>query len=284
MKIRILTDTACDMEIEEANSLGIELVPIQIEVDGNNYRDLYDLPKNKFYELLSKTDSFPKTSQPSVDTFRKYFKQAQKDNETLICILLSSALSGTVQSANLAKDLVGYSEIYIVDSLAAVCAQKLLVMKAYEMANSGKSIQEILDEIKYMQEHLCVFAMIDTLEYLHRGGRLTKTQARLGSLINLKPIITINRDGSLSVIDKCLGRARSYSLIMKKVQEYPIDENYDVYYTYSYGTENCDIFASKIEKVLGVKTNKPYSQIGATVGTHLGAGTYGIIYISKKER
>lgn len=281
MTIKIITDSAADIELADAANNDIVIVPIMIEMEGKSYRDLYDISKVDFYNTLFKISSFPKTSQPTPENFVTYFESAKKLGDDVIVILLSSGLSGTVQSAKIAKDMVDYDRIHIIDSLSAASAEGLLVMQAVTMRNKGCSTKEIVDEINYMVDHLRIVAMVDTLEYLHRGGRLTKTQAKLGNLLNLKPLLEINKEGKLEVFGKCLGRSRAYSAIIEKVAENPIDERYPVYFSYSYEEENCAKLIAKMSKKQEIKYVHPIPMIGSTIGAHVGPGAFGIFYISK---
>lgn len=283
MAIKIITDSAADFELNEAKELDLTIVSIILTIENKTYLNWYDLTKDEFYEILRKTKFFPKTSQPAPEIFADLFAEAKEKGDTVIAILLSGGLSGTVQSAEIAKELVGYEKIHIIDSLGAVASERMLVEKAVQMRDENKTAEDIIMELAYMKKQMCVYAMVDTLEYLHRGGRLTKTQARIGTLLNLKPLITINEVGKLEVFDKCMGRSRAYAAIIRQVEKKPIDYNYPVYFTYSYGVENCEMLIAKMQKLYPLKAVFPLPQIGPTIGAHLGPGAFGIIYISKEK-
>lgn len=196
----------------------------------------------------------------------------------MICILVSSKLSGTIQSAMLAKDMVEYDHIYIVDSLAATCPNRFLADHAVRRANEGADARTILTELEALKGRVRIVAVVDTLEYLCKGGRLSRTAAVIGEMAKVKPIVTV-RDGEVAVAGKCLGRNKAASTMLKMIGEQEIDPAFPVYTLYSYGTENCEQFEERLQAA-GYQA-KERVQIGATVGTHIGPGAYGAAFVEK---
>ena len=193
--IRILVDSSSDYTMEEIKNNGFHFVPLAVTLAGNTYRDGIDLVPDQFYELLTTCKDFPKTSQPSPQDFAEIFEDAKEKGDEIICILLYSALSGTCQSAHLAKDMVDYDGIYLIDSLAATVMIKFMGNYAEKLINQGLSAKEIVANLEAMKGKIKVAAGLDTLEYLHKGGRLSKASATIGELANLKPIITVTEEG-----------------------------------------------------------------------------------------
>ena len=185
--IKILVDSSSDYTPEETNEKGIILVPVTITLDGRTYTDGIDLKRDEFFQLLTRSQSFPKTAQPSPQAFLTAFGEAKENGDELICILLSSSLSGTVQSALLAKSMADYEKIYIVDSLSATYNIKILADYALHLIKEGLSAPEIVDRIDRLKSHVKVVAVPDTLEYLYRGGRISRVSAAVGELANIKP-------------------------------------------------------------------------------------------------
>lgn len=277
--IRILVDSAADYSLKELEEKNIEMIPLSITLNDNTYLDTVELERNHFYELLESTGSFPKTSQPSPEAFATVFHDAKEKGDEVICILLSSALSGTFQSAMIAKDMVEYENIYIIDSLSASIAIKLMADYADKLRRLNVSAKEIAAKVEEMKSRTRIFAAIDTLEYLQRGGRISKTAAAIGSLANLKPIITVTEEGTVSIVSKCIGRNKAIAAVLKLLEEHPADSEFPIYPLYTYGKENAEKLVEKCPKDTMICTD--YQQVGAAIGSHVGAGAFGLVYVEK---
>jgi len=276
--IRILVDTSSDYTVEEVRAKGMELAPLHITIGEADYRDGYDLSKDKFYELLTEGEELPKTSQPTPQDFVDIFEDVEEKGDELICILLSSRLSGTFQSATLAKNIVDYDNIHLVDSLGATHMIRLMADHAQELINEGKNAEEIVAALEEMKSKIKVLAVVDTLEYLCKGGRVSKTTAAIGEMAKVKPMITV-AEGEVAVIGKSLGKNKAISSLLKAFEECEVDEKFPIYSVSTLGTENCEAFEKRF-------TDAGYSfkeriQIGATIGTHVGPGVFGIIFVQK---
>ena len=176
--------------------------------------------------------------------------------------------------------MADYDKIYIVDSLSAVVAIRMLCDTALDMAEHGHSAQEIVEELEELKGKIQIFAAVDTLEYLAKGGRISKAAAAIGDMANLKPIITVSREGTVEVIGKGIGVNRTLSAIQKKIAAFQMDENYPVYSLFSYGEENCEKLEQKMEKN-GCKIHSR-KQIGPAIGTHIGPEAFGVCFVEKK--
>ncbi len=277
--IKFLVDSSSDYTLSEIIEKGLELVPISITLDDNTYLDTLELECHHFYELLLNSENFPKTSQPSPQLFLDKFLEAKEKGDDLICVLVSSSLSGTFQSAVLAKNMADYDNIHIIDSLSATHLIRLLVDYGLHLRDSGLNVSEIVDKLEELKPRIRVVAGVDTLEYLCKGGRLSKTSAAVGELANLKPMLTVKNDGTLAVIGKCIGRNKAVQFIAKYVQEHMMDTLFPMYSIYTFGTENCEKTEEKLAS-LGYSIDERL-QIGSTIGAHLGPDTFGIIYVEK---
>lgn len=191
--IRVLVDSAADFSQEEIKERGLYLVPLQVNFEEEQYLDGVNLRRDEFYQKLTSGKVFPKTSQPSPQEFLNVFEEVKKNGDELICILLSSALSGTYQSALLARNMVEYEKIYLVDSLSAVVAVQMLCDTALKRIAQGKTAEEIVEELEEVKGRTRIFAALDTLEYLAMGGRISKAAAAIGEMANIKPVITVNK-------------------------------------------------------------------------------------------
>lgn len=277
--IKFLIDSSSDYTMEEIIEKQLELVSLSVTLDGNTYLDTKELERSHFYELLLNSSNFPMTSQPSPQAFLEKFETAKENGDELICILLSSGLSGTFQSACLAKEMVDYEKIYIVDSLSASHAIRILTDYGMHLRENGISAKEIVMNLEAIKSKIRIVAGVDTLEYLHKGGRLSKAAATVGELANLKPIITLSEQGTISVLGKCIGKNKALQFITKYVQEHTVDTLYPMYLIYTHGTENCHKLNERL--ISAGYTIDDTLQIGSTIGAHVGPGTFGVIYIAK---
>lgn len=275
--IRILVDSSSDYPMKEIMEKHLEFIPITITMDDKEYVDGIDLEKNDFFELLVKSNDFPKTAQPSPQSFLSVFQKAKQQGDEVICILLSSELSGTCQSAILAKDMVDYEGIYIIDSLTATYPIKILADYALRLTGQGLSAPEIVEKVEALRPRIKLFAALDTLEYLSRGGRIPKSVAAIGDMANLKPVITVTEEGKIGLIGKCLGKNKAIAHILKDLSLLTPDKEFPFYSIYSYGTDNCQLFEEKLSEHGYIITDR--LQIGATIGSHIGPEAFGIVFV-----
>ena len=278
--IKILVDSSSDLTKKEAEEKGFLFVPISVNIGGREYRDGVDLTKDKFYDLLVNGGEFPQTSQPSPQAFLELFEQAKKNGDEVVAILLSSALSGTYQSAVLAKQMVDYEGIYLIDSLTATGVIQILADYAKGLSEEGKGAAEVAERTDAFKARVHAIAMVDTLEFLQKGGRIGKTAAMIGELARLKPLITLTEDGKVGVIGKAIGKNKAMSFMMKWLEEHPVDEAFPSYSIFTSGTANCEQFEEKLEKH-GIATAGRL-QLGAAIGTHIGPNAFGIVYVGKE--
>lgn len=275
--IRILVDSASDILF--TNTEDIIVVPLSVNIGEKNYLDGIDLNHEKFYNYLTQSDVFPKTSQPSPQAFVDEFEKIKDAGDEVICIILSSGISGTFQSANLAKSIVDYDKIHLVDSKSAIFGVKILVDVAKKMIEEGKQAEEIVAHLEDIKSKIQIYCSVDTLEYLARGGRLDKTAAVIGGIAKIKPIIELNREGKINVVAKTIGTLRAMNSIIDIAERKEIDTDYPVYSIYTSGTKNVE----KLEKKLadnGIAL-AGRNQLGPVIGTHVGPEAFGIVFMTK---
>lgn len=277
--VRILVDTSSDYSIEELKLRNIELISLNITVEDKSYRDSVDITRNEVYDMLINQGLFPKTSQPSPQDYVEIFEDVKEKGDSMVVITLSSALSGTYQSALLSKDMVDYDEIYVVDSLSATHGIRHLCEHACDLRDQGADAATIAKEVDALKSRIVILAGVDTLEYLCRGGRVSRAAAAVGELANVKPIITVTEEGFVAVTAKCLGRNKAIASLVKSISSYEIDDNFPVYTVYAVGEENTEKLEEKLSTV-GITTG-PRLQLGATIGVHVGPGAYGVMFIKK---
>lgn len=278
--IRIIVDSGSDLLPEVANRYSIQVLPLLANVDGVEYRDGIDLGRDGFYELLEETGAFPKTSQVSPHAFAEAFKEARVSGDEVIAITLSSALSGTYQSAKLAQAMVGEEGVYVVDSLSASYAIAMIAEYACALRDEGLSAKQIVAEIERFKGRVKLVAVLDTLEYLQRGGRLPKAAARLGEAAKLKPVVVITEEGEVGLSTAVLGRKRALDTLLKKVAKYSFDDSFPAIPIYSYGTKMCEKMEGELADA-GMSLSDRH-QIGFVIGSHIGPGAYGIVFVASE--
>ena len=278
--IKIITDSTSDIDVTYAKELNIDIVPLKVIIDGKEYKDRVDLQPDQFYSLLEKSEVLPTTSQPSPQEFLNYYEEAKEKGDSVIVMTLSGTISGTYQSANIAKDLAEYENIYVIDSLNATQALRLLVLKAVALREEGKDAETIFNELQAYKERVRIVAFVDTLEYLCKGGRMSKTVAAAGTLLKVKPIIGL-RDGKLEMFSKARGAVKATAKIIELIHEDgEIDFKEPIFIGYTGNDEGLEKFEQalrdefKFEDVL-------HGFVGPVIGTHAGPGARLIAYVKK---
>lgn len=282
MAIRVVTDSACDVIPEEAQRLGITVIPLTLTWDGVEYKDAVDMNHTQFINKLTSSDTVPTTSQIPPTTFGKVFKELTATGDAVIAITISSELSGTCQSANIAANECD-GEVYVVDSLNASIGQRMIVLQALEMIEQGMDAKSIVAKLNEDKGKIRFLARLDTLEYLSKGGRISKTIALAGGLLSIKPVISVI-DGGVSLKGKARGIKNANNLIYKLAQEIGnIDTTKPLGLVYSGLTdENLQSFMDQYGDLWGGYIKEmPIYNIGAVIGTHIGPGAIGMAFFIK---
>jgi len=277
--IKIMVDSASDCLPN--NSIADLYMPLTVKMGEREYRDGIDLDKDSFYSLLTSTKCMPQTSQPSPGDFIKIFEKIKDDGDTLIYFALSSALSGTYQCACIAKSMVEYENIHIIDTKTVTHMIAMMAEYAYRLIGKGCTAEEIVSKCESLRERIKVFAGAYTLEYLKNGGRLSNSSAVIGTLAHIKPVVTVTEDGRVEAIGKCIGVAKAVQYILDRTGEYEIDEEFGLYSLYTYGERNCGDLEEKFTAA-GYNISKRL-QIGSTIGAHVGPGVYGVFFVEKEK-
>ena len=279
--IKIMTDSTSDIDLEYAKKLNIEVVPLKVIFGQKEYKDRVDLQPEQFYDLLASSNSLPSTSQPSPQDYLDIYEKIKENKDTLIVITLSSVLSGTYQSACIAKDLVDYENIYIIDSLNATQGLRLIVEKAVQLRNNGLSAQEIVNVIEEYKTRVHIYAYVDTLEYFYKGGRLSKTSATVGTMLKLKPIVGL-KNGTLDVFAKARGALKATTKVIDVIKEHgEIDLDEPISIGYTGDTSSLDKFENTLREEFGFD-EVLHGYVGPVIGTHAGPGARLIAYVTKQ--
>ncbi len=279
--VSILTDSASDITPQELASWQVELVPMTLAFGGKDpFRDDHTIPMDKLWARMEAGETLT-TSQPSLQAFLDLFERARELDRSVVYIAISSAISGTFQTARMAANMTGYNHIHIVDArqAAASAAEKLLVWRACKLRDQGLSAGEIARELTQLRGRVRLFACIDSLEYLVRGGRLSRLTGNVGSLLNIKPLISFSPDGQVSVIRKVPGLKRAVSELCETVRAHRADTAFPVIPLFAKDAANCREFLAQLGQRVGLSTVTPPQEIGATIGCYIGPGGFGLSYV-----
>ena len=281
--IQIITDSAADFEPWELKQLNIACIPLRVSFGDREYQENVDLTKDQFYELLSEVEELPKTSQASPQLLMDLFEQAHARGDGAVYITLSSALSGTYQNALMTKNLLGYDDCHVVDSRNATGGQRLIVEYAVRLRDEGKTPEEIIAGIEDVRGRICLYACMDTLKYLYLGGRISQTAYKLGNLANIKPIITVERDGHVGVPSKAMGMRKGMDYMAKRAEAVAQDTDFPFYAMYTSNRSVAETLAQKLcSQGLEIPENR-IIQVGAAIGSHVGPEACGLVYVESDK-
>ena len=283
MSIKIITDSSCDLGINFIEENNIELIPLLLNLDGETLKD--DLGKSlgyrEFYEKL-RAGSMPSTSQINIYTFEEKFKELLDKGYEILYIGLSSALSGTFNSANMARNNIleenPNAKIAVVDSISVSMGLGMLIKKAYEMINEGKMLEEIVQWIEENKSKVIHAILVDDLKHLKRGGRLSASSAAVGSILNIKPLLKLNNSGAVEAAEKVKGKKKALKRLASIVKEKAINiENEILYIMHGDALEEAQYLKEMILQELNFKDVK-VEYIGTVIGTHGGPGTIATVF------
>lgn len=277
MAIKILTDSTSDLPKELVEKYDIAVLPLKVIFGKKEYVDGVDLTPEQFYKMLETSEELPTTSQLTPEQFMPYFEDAKEKGDDLICIHVSSSMSGTMQSATIAKDHVGYEKIHIIDTRTVTAQLGLMVVEACRMRDNGAALNGIIARTNELVDNTILYASIATLKYLKKGGRIKATSAAIGTALNIKPIITI-RDGLVESIGKARGIKKSFEEIKKMIEASGSTLNdKDIYIAHAYDQVNLEKFKSFITENYNPKNIYEFV-VGAVVGTHAGPGCVALAF------
>ena len=280
MNVRIVADSTADVTKETREK--ITVIPLPLFFGEEEYLDTVSMTYTQFYEKLIESDELPRTSQCNPDTFLHYYEEVLKDNDSAVVITLSSTLSGTYQNAVIAaEDYEG--KIFVVDSLNATIGSGILVEYAQQLAEKGLSAKEIADKLNNVKGKVHLMGMVETLEYLRKGGRLSSAAAIAGELLSIKPVLCI-QDGEIVMLGKARGSKRAKNLLIEEIEKAGgIDYSMPLLLAYSgisdtvlkkYVDDSHELWKDHSELV-------KYACIGSVIGTHLGPGAAAIAFFEK---
>lgn len=238
-----------------------------------------DLSEEEFWQHQLAGEN-AKTSQPSPEAFLPAFESAKAANEDAVYIGISSALSGTLQSAHIAAEMTGHKKLHIIDALNGAAGQKLLVLHACRLRDEGlMKAREMVQKLESLRSRIRLLAGVDTLEYLGRSGRIPKAVASLGNLTQLKPLLEVSREGKIVLCGKALGRRRAIEHLAKKIASFKIDPLHPIIPLFSYDKANCLTLLEKLRTLKVYPDEGLLSAIGTAIAPHIGPGAYGVSFV-----
>ena len=283
MKVRIIVDSTAD--VPESIRQRLTVVPLSILFGEEQYIDGVTINHRRFYEMLVENDTLPTTSQPSPDAFARLFESVKQAGDTAVVLTVSSNLSGTYQSAMIAAQ--DYQDvIHVVDTRTVAIAAGILAERALQLADEGLPAEKIARKITQEREQVRLVALLDTLEYLKRGGRISKTVAFAGGLLNMKPVICI-RDGAVEMLGKARGSRQGNNLLVKEIEAAggvdfakPLLLGYtglsDALLT-KYVSDSAALWEGCVDAL-------PTTAIGSVVGTHAGPGAVAVAFFAAEAK
>ena len=282
MAIRFIIDSASDMLPKEAKALGMVHLPLTIRFGEEEFEDSVTITHEQFFKKLVSSRDLPATAQVTPAAFEAAYAEAVAAGDTAVVITISAKLSGTYQSAMIAAD--GFEgKVFVVDSENATVGERVLILRALQLRDQGLSAEEIAARLDEEKHSIRLYALLDTLEFLRRGGRISATTAVIGGILSVKPIVTI-ADGVVSMAGKARGTKNGYHLLGELVAgSGGVDKERPFALAYS-GLDGAvmeNYLASSGDLWAGPDGKAPYTTVGCTIGTHVGPGAVIVAYFGK---
>ncbi len=286
MSIKILADSACDLSKEHYNEYDIEMVSLTVHLDEKEYADGKEIKPKAIYDAMREGKS-PKTSQVSPQSFKAIFTSYAESKQTLIYPALSSELSGTYQTAKMmeqeVKETYPDASIHVIDTKCVSIGLGLIVLRAAQLANDGTSVDEIIDTITYHAKHMEHIFTVDDLEYLYRGGRVSKTAAFVGTLLKIKPILHVE-NGKLIPLEKIRGSKKLLNRMLEIMEERGTDlTNQTIGISHGDDLETAEKYADMFKEKFGA-SDIVIEMVGSAIGSHAGPGTIAIFFLNNEYK
>jgi len=277
--LRIVTDTASDITIEQAKEMNIDVVSLDITFEDGPAPQRTEEDFRRFYERLEACEKLPVTSRTPPEEYLKIFQEAKAQGDEVLVLTLSSGLSGTVDSARMAKQIADYDKIEVVDSQQAILTQRMLVEHAVKLREDGYQMQEIVERVKAMRDQVVVCGVVDTLKYLQKGGRIPASLATLGTLLRIKPVIVLE-DKILKQLGKARGHDAGEAMLYKRMEQDGFNKAYPVYFGYTSDKELAEAFMQQTKERYGLTQTRLFP-VGGVIGTHCGTRCVAVAYVKQ---
>ena len=281
MAVQIITDSTSDLTEQEQRELNVHMLHMRVIFEDGVYTDGVDITKEQFYEKQAQAKILPKTTQVNPQEYCDAFEPLLAGGDEVVAIIMSSRLSGTFQSAQIAKDMAkGGERLYLVDSLNVTIGEGLLVREAVRMRDAGATGSQIAAALEELKHRVRFVAFIGTLKYLKMGGRISASTAVLGTMLGISPVVAIV-DGEVKSVGQVRGKQKILSYTLDFFREYPVDSRHCVVFGHSQCLETMEAYRDKCVQALGIR-DYAWDELGAVIGTHSGPGCYGVAYIGLK--
>jgi len=278
MAVRIITDSTCDIAREDREQMNITVIPLTVNFPDASYLDGVDITNEEFFGKLDTVKALPTTSSVAPQAFIDAFQEGLNAGDDIVGIFISADISGTYQSACIAKDELESDNIYLVDSRNTTIALGLLVLEAARNRDDGLSAEQIAEHIKSLTPKVRLLAMVNTLKYLHKGGRLSLTSTVIGEVLGIKPITSVV-NGKVAAIDKARGIPAAFKTILQKALDEIPDKRYGFIFADTCAPELLEKFVEYLKEPLQI-TEWFSSNIGSIVGTHVGRNAVAFAYVA----
>ena len=276
--VKIITDSASDFEPNELKELMIDCIPLSVNFGDEEYKDNVTISKDEFFDKLKNTTETVKTSQPSLHDIAEEFEAAEHSKDGGVAIFMSSKISGTANTAQIACDMIGCKNVYVIDSLTTSAGQKLLVEYAVKLRRQEKNSKEIYEEIERIKTKISLLACLDTLEYLHNGGRVSQTKAMLTTVARIKPVIRLS-GGNVELLAKSFNIKRGIKSLAERLEREELNPHFPVYVMYSDNESLANDLTSDIKRLLPNVHSVETVKVGAVIGSHIGTNACGIAFV-----
>jgi DegV family protein with EDD domain len=275
--VKIVTDSSSDLSLEIAKGLDITVVPLVVNINEKGYRDRYDLSPVEFYDILAKENVMPTTSQVTPQAFYEVFQKLVDEGHEVLAVIFSAELSGTFQSAVIAQGMVKGGKVEVYDTKGASVGHALTVMEAARMAKEGQEMDAVLAKVKDMSARMEHIFVVDNLEMLKKGGRISATQAFLGGMLNVKPVLEL-QEGKIVPLDKVRGWKKALAKLINVMEERGQNlEEQVIGISHANYEEMANQLAELLKEKFGVKEIF-ISEIGPVIGAHTGPGTIALFF------
>ncbi|MEX2081520.1 MAG: DegV family protein [Dehalococcoidia bacterium] len=278
MPVRIVTDSTCDLPRAVVDSLAIAVVPLTVFFGDEALLDGIDIDGDTFYERLAASPVLPRTSQPSTGAFRTAYERVAQETDEIVSVHLSSRLSGTFNSASLARqELLGKARIELIDSYQVSLGLGAIVLDAAQAAQAGATMQEVIDVARRAMDRVHVVAAVDTLEYLQKGGRIGRARSMLGSILSIKPLVHVE-DGEVAPFDRVRTRRKVWE---RMIEVATADRSIRRLFVACTGNDaEAERFIEEVRPLLP-HTDIRLGRLGPVVGVYTGPNTLGVCTVAK---
>lgn len=279
-RVRVVTDSTACIPPNVAAREHIEVVPLRVLFGNDAFAEGVEITIDEFHRRLKESKALPRTSQPSAGEFAQVYERLSAEGDSIVSIHISSKLSGTISSAEAAQNMLPQTNVSVVDSKLAAYSLGLVVVRAAEAANAGASHEEVVSLAEDLSSRVRLLFAVDTLEYLHKGGRIGGASAFLGSLLSVKPILTL-RDGRVEPLERVRTKTKAVDRLVQLVTEdLERVELEEVHVLHTQCPEEAVAFRRRLETEFGWQ-GAGISEIGPVVATHTGPGAIGLTYLAK---